>query len=44
MAVAQAIVELLKPIQKRYKDLLENKEYLENIYIEGSKRARQHGC
>ena len=28
-------------IQKKYKELLENKEYLEKIYTEGANRARK---
>lgn len=41
MAVAEAIVEKLKPIQERYNELLNNKEYLENIYIKGAENARK---
>ena len=41
MAVANCVVEKLKPIQKRYKELLENREYLEKIYTEGAENARK---
>lgn len=39
--VAETVVATLEPIQKRYKELLENKEYLEKIYTEGANRARK---
>lgn len=39
--VAETVVAKLEPIQKRYKELLENKEYLEKIYTEGANRARK---
>lgn len=39
--VAKTAVAKLEPIQKKYKELLENKEYLEKIYTEGANRARK---
>ena len=39
--VAETAVAKLEPIQKKYKELLENKEYLEIIYTEGANRARK---
>lgn len=39
--VAETAVAKLDPIQKKYKELLENKEYLEKIYTEGANRARK---
>ena len=40
-AVAEAIIDELKPFQTKYKELMENKEYLEKIYKEGAKKAQQ---
>ena len=40
MAVANSVVERLKPVQEKYKELLENKEYLEAIYKKGAENAR----
>lgn len=37
--VAEAIVEELEPIQKKVKELTENKEYLESIYRKGAEKA-----
>ena len=39
--VAETVAAKLEPIQKKYKELLENKEYLEKIYTEGANRARK---
>ena len=39
--VAETVVAKLEPIQREYKELLENKEYLEKIYTEGANRARK---
>ena len=41
MTVANAVVDRLKPIQDKYKELLENKEYLEKIYTKGAENARR---
>ncbi len=38
-AVAEAVVEALRPIQERYADLIKNKDYLESIYRSGAQRA-----
>ncbi len=38
-AVAEAIIEELRPIQERYNDLMKNKDYLENIYRVGAQKA-----
>ena len=39
MAVANSVAEELKPLQERYKELIENPDYLEKIYREGAKNA-----
>ena len=39
-AVGKAVVEKLKPVQEKYKELQENPEYLENIYRKGAEQAR----
>ena len=41
MAVANAVIEKISPIQEKYKALLENKEYLEKIYLKGAEDARK---
>jgi len=38
-AVAEAVVERLEPLQKRYNELLENPEQLKAIYEKGDKKA-----
>lgn len=40
-AVAEAVVERLEPLQKRYNELLENPEKLKAIYEKGDKKARE---
>lgn len=37
--VGEAIVSELEPVQKKVKELLENKDYLEEIYKKGSEKA-----
>ncbi|NMM65377.1 tryptophan--tRNA ligase [Clostridium sp. P21] len=37
--VAEAIVSELEPIQKKVKELIENKEYLESVYKKGAEKA-----
>lgn len=37
--LAEVIIEGLRPIQKKYEDLMNNKEFLEKIYREGAERA-----
>ncbi|MBE5819926.1 MAG: tryptophan--tRNA ligase [Clostridia bacterium] len=39
--VAEAVINTLKPIQEKYKMILNDKEYLEKIYIDGANRARE---
>ena len=39
--VAETVAAKLEPIQRKYKELLENKEYLEKIYTDGANRARK---
>ena len=41
MAVAEAIIEKLESLQKRYNELLENPEELKAIYEKGAKKASQ---
>lgn len=41
MKVANSVVDKLKPIQDKYKEILENKEYLEQIYTTGAENARK---
>ena len=38
-AVAESVVEVLRPIQERYNDYIKNKDYLEKIYRSGAERA-----
>ena len=37
--VAEAVNEELKPIRQRFEELIKNKDYLEQVYLEGAKRA-----
>ena len=39
MTIANYVVEKLKPVQQKYKELLENKDYLERIYEQGAESA-----
>lgn len=41
MTVADSVVETLKPVQEKYKELLENRKYLEEIYEKGAENARK---
>ena len=41
MTVANSVIDKLKPIQDKYKEILENKEYLEEIYTKGADNARK---
>ena len=43
-AVADAVAEHLIPIQKRYADFMNNKDYLEKIYKDGAQAARAISC
>ena len=38
-AVAEAVAETLRPIQERYRDLMANKDYLEQVYRRGAEVA-----
>ena len=38
-ALGQVVIEKLAPIQARYKELIENPQYLEGIYKKGAERA-----
>ena len=38
-AVAEAVAETLRPIQTRYSELMENKDYLEQVYRRGAEIA-----
>lgn len=39
--IAESVIEKLLPIQKKYKELLENPEYLKEIYTQGAENARK---
>ena len=38
-AVAEAVIEHLKPIQEKYNDLMKNKDYIEQVYKSGAEKA-----
>ncbi len=38
-AVAEAVVETIRPIQEKYNDLMKNKDYLKQVYKSGAERA-----
>ncbi len=40
-AVAESVVEVLRPIQEKYADLMKNKDYLEEVYRSGAERANR---
>lgn len=40
-AIAEAVVAELEPIQNKYKDLMNNKDYLKSVYTKGAIRARE---
>lgn len=40
-AVANVVISKLEPIQKRQKEILENKAYIEEIYTRGAENARK---
>lgn len=40
-AVAETVVETLRPIQEKYSDLMKNKDYLEQVYRSGAERANR---
>ncbi|MFY9213667.1 MAG: tryptophan--tRNA ligase [Tissierellaceae bacterium] len=37
--LAEVVVEALRPIQERYNDLINNKDYLEKVYKKGAEKA-----
>lgn len=39
LAVGEAVVELLRPVQAQFGDLMKNKDYLESVYTEGAQQA-----
>ncbi|MEE1049312.1 MAG: tryptophan--tRNA ligase [Clostridia bacterium] len=40
-AVGEAVVEVLRPIQEKYNDLMANKDYLEQVYRNGAEIANR---
>ena len=38
-AVGEAVVEVLRPVREKTEDLLNNKDYLEQVYTEGAQKA-----
>ncbi len=41
VAVAEAVIEHLRPIRERYEDLKKNKDYIEKVYSDGAYRAEK---
>ncbi len=41
VAVAECVIEELKPMQNKYKELKDNPDYLEKIYRRGAERAKE---
>lgn len=41
IATAHAVIEVLSPVQKRYTELMNNKDYIEKIYKMGAEKAEQ---
>ena len=39
MAVGEAVVDALKPVQERFEDLMKNRDYLESIWRDSAKKA-----
>jgi len=39
--VGEAVVETLKPIQKKYNEIITDKQYLESVFTEGADKARR---
>jgi tryptophanyl-tRNA synthetase len=39
--VAEVVAETLRPIREKYNDLLNNKDYLENVYAKGADKAER---
>lgn len=40
-AVAEAVVETIRPIQDKYNDLMKNKDYLKQVYKSGAEMANR---
>lgn len=38
--VAECVIEELRPMQEKYKELIQNPEYLKEIYRKGQERAK----
>ena len=41
VAVANSVIDKLKPVQEKYKEILQSKDYLKEIYTKGAERARK---
>ena len=41
VAVANSVIDNLKPVQEKYKEILQNKDYLKEIYTKGGESARK---
>lgn len=41
ITVANSVIKKLEPIQNKYKSILEDKEYLEEVYTKGAEKARR---
>lgn len=39
--VAECVIEELRPLQTKYKELVSNPEYLKQIYVEGANKAKE---
>ena len=39
--VAECVIEELRPLQTKYKELVSNPEYLKQIYVEGTNKAKE---
>jgi len=42
--LAEVVIEKLKPVQERYKQLMEDKSYLHSVIRKNAERARAHGA
>ena len=41
LAVAEAVIETLRPVQEKYYSVIKEKDYLEQMYTQGAERARR---
>lgn len=41
ITVANSVIDKLKPVQEKYKEILQNKDYLKEIYTKGAESARK---